>query len=684
MDSQDESAEDYESVSDYEQHTTSSSESSHPAISSAGASASNRRPLTSSVPTTLPSSFPDPLSSISASQAASGLRNSSPSSGTTSPDANATQPTTTTTTTTATTNAPQLATGGAHAASDSLSLTIEHKPRGLKGAWIPVKQQDKLRVTKGKGKRVKLCFSVAVDSQEDVVIELRDLENGSQTCNEDFSVIAFNSTSTRTEMEVKIFKASKRLKFFFQAKSHSKGQVFHGESVEISTHNSGTIPPKDVQMHKVTVPTSSNEPTRKRQKIKSTTDVVVPRMTTIDGNLDVFGNIKAHAFYQFSDLRLKTNVEDIVGAIDVVTKLQGKRYEWKQEDDNSGIHSPNANNGSNRVIGLIAQEVQKILPEIVSEDPESGYLSVSYTELLPILIEAFKEFIDDYGRDKTELNERVKDLDSKIDDIRRRMLQLHQQNDTSSRKLTLSSRDFLLQVIEQHNQQVERERQQSIASSSTPSTPAISPSSSKRNLFSSTSSSSSLLLLQQEQQQQQRRLSSPRVSQALLLDQQQQQQQQLSAPKTPRRSGEWLSISQSQFSDEAELLPPIVEDADALNGRPKNQMEMEIDRKSKMVTTPFAMLCNSMHIALTVVFALAMALVITGCILIVVNLPEKFASLVHQTPDLSELERGKVIRFWVGSACMFVGLICVFISTGRFWYYARTNKSPAIAGGSLP
>jgi hypothetical protein len=252
-------------------------------------------------------------------------------------------------------------------------------------------------------------------------------------------------------------------------------------------------------MHKVTVPTSSNEPTRKRQKIKSTTDVVVPRMTTIDGNLDVFGNIKAHAFYQFSDLRLKTNVEDIVGAIDVVTKLQGKqkrekkkketrrdvyiyiylffrfvlffffrigkRYEWKQEDDNSGIHSPNANNGSNRVIGLIAQEVQKILPEvslslpfcccccpsspylcflsfatkIVSEDPESGYLSVSYTELLPILIEAFKEFIDDYGRDKTELNERVKDLDSKIDDIRRRMLQLHQQNGNKNKQKTTTT-----------------------------------------------------------------------------------------------------------------------------------------------------------------------------------------------------------------------------------------------------
>jgi len=46
-----------------------------------------------------------------------------------------------------------------------------------------------------------------------------------------------------------------------------------------------------------------------------------------------------------------------------------------------------------KVIGFIAQEVQRVLPEVVHEDEESGILSVAYTEIFPVLIEAFNEFV---------------------------------------------------------------------------------------------------------------------------------------------------------------------------------------------------------------------------------------------------------------------------------------------------
>jgi hypothetical protein len=59
-------------------------------------------------------------------------------------------------------------------------------------------------------------------------------------------------------------------------------------------------------------------------------------------------------------------------------------------------------------IGMIAQEVEKVLPELVSEDPD-GFLSVNYANLVSVLVEANKEqqkLIED-------LQERVKKLETK-------------------------------------------------------------------------------------------------------------------------------------------------------------------------------------------------------------------------------------------------------------------------------
>lgn len=75
--------------------------------------------------------------------------------------------------------------------------------------------------------------------------------------------------------------------------------------------------------------------------------------TLLEGNLDVRGTVRARAFSQMSDLRLKSDVQEIVDAIKIVSSLQGKTYKWK-----------NSESSGNRVIGLIAQEVQKVLPEV--------------------------------------------------------------------------------------------------------------------------------------------------------------------------------------------------------------------------------------------------------------------------------------------------------------------------------
>ena len=78
----------------------------------------------------------------------------------------------------------------------------------------------------------------------------------------------------------------------------------------------------------------------------------------------------------FSDERLKSNIETLKGGLEKVEQLRGVTY-TRDERDN---------------IGVIAQEVEKVLPEIVlTADDEMGTKSVDYSRITAVLIEAVKE-----------------------------------------------------------------------------------------------------------------------------------------------------------------------------------------------------------------------------------------------------------------------------------------------------
>lgn len=83
-----------------------------------------------------------------------------------------------------------------------------------------------------------------------------------------------------------------------------------------------------------------------------------PETTYVNGPLEVQGSVTAKQFIQFSDIRLKTNITDIVDALKIVTSLEGKMYHWKT----SAL--PEEQSGGQKVIGLIAQEVRKVVPEV--------------------------------------------------------------------------------------------------------------------------------------------------------------------------------------------------------------------------------------------------------------------------------------------------------------------------------
>ena len=101
-------------------------------------------------------------------------------------------------------------------------------------------------------------------------------------------------------------------------------------------------------------------------------------------NLTCAGTVTAN-----SDERLKENVKTISDALDKVKKLRGVEYDHKK----TGEHS----------IGVIAQEVEKVLPELVFEDA-LGVKSVGYANIVAVLIEAIKEQQEQIEELKRKLN----------------------------------------------------------------------------------------------------------------------------------------------------------------------------------------------------------------------------------------------------------------------------------------
>ena len=111
--------------------------------------------------------------------------------------------------------------------------------------------------------------------------------------------------------------------------------------------------------------------------------------STDNFTLEINGHMIADKYKGRSDARLKSNIVPIPNSLDTIRNLQGVSYNMK-------------NNEHKKSFGLIAQEVEHIIPEIVETDP-NGYKAISYMELLPFLIESVKELSNEIQK----LKERV-------------------------------------------------------------------------------------------------------------------------------------------------------------------------------------------------------------------------------------------------------------------------------------
>jgi len=97
------------------------------------------------------------------------------------------------------------------------------------------------------------------------------------------------------------------------------------------------------------------------------------------GRIDATNDVVA---YSTSDIHFKTNITPISGALDKITQIGGYEFDWIPDVDFHGFEGHD--------VGVIAQEIEKVLPEVVKKR-DSGYKAVKYEKIVPLLIEAIKE-----------------------------------------------------------------------------------------------------------------------------------------------------------------------------------------------------------------------------------------------------------------------------------------------------
>jgi len=108
---------------------------------------------------------------------------------------------------------------------------------------------------------------------------------------------------------------------------------------------------------------------------------------TVSGDANVTGNVNSS-----SDASLKENIVPIDDALNKVLAMTGVEYD---RIDMDGVHQ----------IGVIAQEIEKVIPELVTENETTGLKSVSYGNITAVLIEAIKQQQEQINILRNKLNE---------------------------------------------------------------------------------------------------------------------------------------------------------------------------------------------------------------------------------------------------------------------------------------
>jgi hypothetical protein len=112
------------------------------------------------------------------------------------------------------------------------------------------------------------------------------------------------------------------------------------------------------------------------------------------GRIDASNDVVA---FSTSDIRFKENITPIPNALDKLNKIGGYTFDWNPDPELTKLHGFKGHD-----VGVIAQEIEKVLPELVTTR-DNGYKAVKYEKLVALLIESNKELL-----------KRIEVLESKI------------------------------------------------------------------------------------------------------------------------------------------------------------------------------------------------------------------------------------------------------------------------------
>ena len=120
--------------------------------------------------------------------------------------------------------------------------------------------------------------------------------------------------------------------------------------------------------------------------------------TSAAQKLDVAGSILYTGSLSQSDQRFKTNVVPLTGVLERIERIRGVSFDWNELYKSMGRAT------DRRELGLLAQEVEAVFPELVTTWGEDNYRALDYGRLTAVLVEAIKE-----------LNAKLKSVTEKLD-----------------------------------------------------------------------------------------------------------------------------------------------------------------------------------------------------------------------------------------------------------------------------
>jgi len=131
----------------------------------------------------------------------------------------------------------------------------------------------------------------------------------------------------------------------------------------------------------------------------------------LPNNADTTGRGRANSWVTYSSGRWKTNIDAISDPVEKVKKLRGVYFDWKK----TGTHD----------IGMIAEEVAEVIPEVVGYEQDSGNAeSLDYGRLVALLVEAVKELKAEKDAEIARLQKQVSDLTARLERMEAMMTQI--------------------------------------------------------------------------------------------------------------------------------------------------------------------------------------------------------------------------------------------------------------------